>query len=221
MAEHYRRHLSWSGPRWLVKASDTPVGPGPNLFSDSEDSVWIDDQGRLHLRIVQRGGRWQAAEIVSEKGCGYGTYTFELAPGAEHLDPNVVLGLFTWDTAPEHHHREIDIEISRWGDPANQNCQFVVQPYESHLHRFEADLRDRPSVHSFHWRRGAVDFASNRAGEKPETQATWSCVAPGVPPPGDAHARINLWLLRGTPPSDRGEAEVVLTRFDFTPDSSA
>lgn len=36
------RTLAWSGRSWLVKASSTPVGPGPNLFSDSTDNVWVD-----------------------------------------------------------------------------------------------------------------------------------------------------------------------------------
>ena len=53
--------------------------------------------------------------------------------------PQVVLGLFTWNNAPLAHNREIDIEVSRFGDersPSNSN--FVVQPYQlpRHLETF-------------------------------------------------------------------------------------
>ena len=59
------RTLAWSGRSWLVKASSTPVGPGPNLFSDSTDNVWVDLVGRLHLKITARRGRWYVAEVGS------------------------------------------------------------------------------------------------------------------------------------------------------------
>jgi len=35
------RWLSFSGYGWWVKASDGPVGPGPNYFSDSTNNVWL------------------------------------------------------------------------------------------------------------------------------------------------------------------------------------
>lgn len=46
------------------------------------------------------------------------------------LEPAVVLALFTWDYAGgDDNNREMDVEISRWGDPANKNAQYVVQPF--------------------------------------------------------------------------------------------
>ena len=38
-------------------------------------------------------------------------------------------GLFTWDYLEAgQNHREIDIEVSQWGDPASKNMQFAIQP---------------------------------------------------------------------------------------------
>ena len=38
--------------------------------------------------------------------------------------------MFTWDDLGiEQNHREMGIEISRWGDAANKNAQYVIQPY--------------------------------------------------------------------------------------------
>ena len=41
----------------------TPVGPGPNYFSDSTTNVWTDTNGWLHLRITHRANAWQCASI--------------------------------------------------------------------------------------------------------------------------------------------------------------
>src|SRR5437870_9597705 len=56
---------------------------------------------------------------------GFGTYRFRLDSPVDDIDPNAVVGLFTWSDRPDFNHREIDIEISRWGEPGNPNAQFV------------------------------------------------------------------------------------------------
>lgn len=130
------RTLSFSGYEWKVKASRRPVGPGPNFFSDSLNNVWVDAQGSLHLRITHRKNRWYCAEVISQQSFGYGTYRFYLDTRVDKLDPNIVLGLFTWSDDPEFDHREIDIECARWGNADNDtNAQFVVQPYDIPEHR--------------------------------------------------------------------------------------
>ena len=43
------------------------------------------------------------------------------------LEPAAVFALFTWDE--DGPTREMDIEISRWGEPADKNAQYVIQPY--------------------------------------------------------------------------------------------
>src|SRR5947209_5357603 len=67
------RTLQFSGYDWVVKASDHRVGPGPNYFSDSDENISVDAQGRLHLRLTQRDGRWHCAEVISAQSFGYGT----------------------------------------------------------------------------------------------------------------------------------------------------
>src|SRR5512135_1367048 len=125
----YPRTISFSGTSWSVKTSSGRVGPGPNYFSDSTSNVWVDAQGRLHLKILKVKNRWTCAEVVSQASFGYGTYRFTLDSPVDALDPSAVLGLFTWNDDPAYNHREIDIEMSRWGAAANQNAQYVVQPY--------------------------------------------------------------------------------------------
>lgn len=216
--------LSFSGYDWIIKHSDTPVGPGPNHFSDDPEAVWVDGQGRLHLKIVKKGDDWYCAEVYTVEPLGYGTYRFVLESPIEQIDRNAVLGLFTWDPdAPEHHYREIDIEFSRWGEELNQNSQYVVQPWETpeNLHRFDTLLQGVYSIHEFVWGADAITFSS-RQGQSPgsgEVIATWAYEGADLPPAGQTQIRINLWLQNGTPPSDGQSLEVVITSFSFVPAS--
>lgn len=211
------RTIEFSGLTWKVKASETRIGPGPNYFSDSENDVWVDENGDLHMKIVYRGGRWYCTEVITADPLGYGIYTFTLASRVDLLDKNVILGLFTWDdTAPEHNYREIDIEFSRWGEDGGENAQYVVQPWD-HLgnrHQFNVTLSESTSSHYFDWRADKVQFSSVQDGNELES---WQYIGSDLPPEGAGNARINLWLLNGNPPSDGQEVEVVIRAFEFTP----
>jgi hypothetical protein len=153
--------LHWSGYDWWVKKSSSPVGPGPNYFSDSTNNVFLDAQGRLHLRITQVSNQWQCAELVMQRTLGHGAYAFHLGSPVDALDRNIVLGLFTWSDQPAFNHREIDFEAGRWADPADyQNAQFVVQPYDSpgHLIRYRIPPSATNSISSFDWQTNAISF---------------------------------------------------------------
>ena len=129
------RSVSFSGYDWWVKASTGLVGPGPNYFSNSTNNVWVDTAGQLHVRITNRTNQWQCAELVTARTFGYGSYRFELNSRVDNLDPNVVLGLFTWSDDPAFSYREIDVECGRWGNTNDlNNSQFVVQPSDATGH---------------------------------------------------------------------------------------
>jgi hypothetical protein len=218
--ESQSRRITFSGYEWWVKSSATRVGPGPNFFSDSYDNVWVDAQGQLHLRITRRKGRWYSAEVVLAQPLGHGTYRWELANRVDNLDPNVVLGLFTWSDNPTDEHEEIDIEFARWGDAANLNAQYVVQPYSDpqNIVRFVQPAATR-SIHSFLWEPTRTLFESlgiDASGQSYLIQH-WERSGAGIPAFLDANARINLWLFRGRRPQNGQEVEVVITRFAFDP----
>ena len=219
------RQITFAGRTWNVKRSDGTVGPGPNYFSDSTDDIWVDGNGYLHLKIVQRSGRWYCTEVFSEDALGYGTYTFQTTCRADQLDPNVVLGLFTWDNdAPAYHYREIDVELGRWGATNNDNAQFVVQPWQtaSNMHRFDIPASGSAFTHGFVWRASSVYFQSLNGthsipGATADQIATWTYTGSDLPPAGQGNARINLWLLDGDAPTDGQSVEVVVTNFSYTP----
>jgi hypothetical protein len=220
----YDRTLSFSGYTWAVKASTEPVGPGPNHFSDSTKSVWVDKAGRLHLRIRREGGTWLSAEVVSILSFGHGTYRFYLERAVHRLPPLAVLGLFTWNNDdPAFFHREIDIEFSRWGNAKDPtNAQYVVQPYDQpgNLLRFTEPGVAR-SNHSVSWLPDSVSFqslrGSNPTPQKPSDMIQEWTTTQGIPPAGDEHVRINLWLFHGLPTANKASVEIVFSRFEFTP----
>jgi hypothetical protein len=212
------RQITWSGFEWAVKNEPKPVGPGPNRFSGSSRDIYVDDQGRLHLKIVKRGGYWMSTEMASFRSLGYGTYSFDVEPGATQIPGNAVLGLFTYDREPEDQHREIDFEVSRWGDGRAENLQCALQPAElAHLvHRVPLSENPAGWTMSFRWSPGLVDCTVATRGAPPQTVMTHR-FSRGVPRPGNEKVRLNFWLYRGSPPDNGAPAEVVVSRFRFTP----
>lgn len=207
------RTIKFSGYAWRVKSGARPLGPGPNYFSNSVNNVRVDCRDRLHLKLTHANGHWYCAEVINTRSLGRGRYNFELGSAVDSLDPNVVLGLFTWSVNPTYHNREIDIECARFGNAADPtNGDFVVQPYfhRGNLRRFTQPAVSR-STHSFYWRRHLVGFASSSA-----SPSAWTYAGPDVPQPGSEHVHINLWLYRGNPPTSDRSVEIVVKRFSFS-----
>ena len=204
----------------MVKKSANKVGPGPNLFSDSQSNVWVDGLGKLHLKITRSGGRWQCAEVINTASPGFGTYRFYLESPVHNLDKTVVLGLFTWNDDPAYSHREIDIEFSRWGNASDPtNAQYVVQPYDTagNLIRFTQPSAAQ-SIHSFLWGASSI-YHRGVTGASPTGGSLIAehTFTSGIPQPGGENARINLWLYQGRAPSNRQEVEVVISKYEYLP----
>ena len=173
------RRIHFSGFNWAVKESENLAGPGPNWWSASEENVWVDKQGRLHLMITYRDGKWYCAEIVCEEPAVYGTYEFHFNGPIDDLDPRVILGLFTWDDTAykTQANCEIDIEFSRWNDPFAPNLHYSVQPargpespdgrYKERYHSSLMELEDPRSSHIFKWTPDRVEYSSFEGGLKP------------------------------------------------------
>lgn len=204
--------ITWSGHDWTVKSHSRKIGPGPNFFSVESAKVVGDE---LHLSITRSGNKWYAAEVINTATLGYGTYTWTVGPMGP-LDPNVVLGLFTWNDDPAYNHREIDFEYAKWGNAADtNNAQYVVQPWDTdgNDHRWQQQSFGVSTVHSFTWTPEAVVFRSATANG--QILEEWTYDGPDVPVPGGENARMNLWLYRGAAPQDGMPVTVVLESFSF------
>ncbi|MGA1869872.1 MAG: hypothetical protein ACMUJM_15160 [bacterium] len=216
------RTILFSGYEWTVKTSSSKLGPGPNYFSDSNDSVWVDDNGFLHLTITQRESKWYCSEVICNQSLGHGKYIFYLGSRVDQLDKNVTLGLFTWDNDPADNHREIDIEFAKWGDANTPIAQYVIQPYyyNGNRYRFDMELIDSNSIHYFEWGSDNIFFKSISGTDLdgPEIDS-YNYTGSSNPTPGNENPRINLWLQGGSylPPSDGEDVEVIVKKFGYIP----
>lgn len=208
------RHIQFSGYEWIVKDSaGQRIGPGPNYFSD--DAVRVDAEG-LKLRVFEKDGRFYCAEVVSVVSFGYGTYRFHVASNVDRLSPNLVLGLFTWSDDPgeEGSHKELDIELGRWGNPNNDIAQFVVQPStrSDNIVRFPLPADAGSSVHSFTWMPHKVHFVSEVSSRVLQDHV----FTRGVAAPDKENTRINFYITGGRVPLE-GVQEVTIRSFEFLP----
>ena len=215
------RIIEFSGRAWMVKANPHPRGPGPNYFSDLLSQVWVDEHGWLHLTIKRIGEVWYCSEIISMDRFSYGTYSFQLATRVDNLDPQVVLGLFTWNPSSFKYHREVDIEFAKWGEPLAPNGQFAVQPSDQpgNLFPFHFSQEGNYTSHEFTWGRQYFYFNSTHghvANHLPRRSiAHW--LKNNWPPlrARKIQVRMNCWLYRGLPPQDLQEVEVVIKNFSY------
>ena len=219
----YQTRIPFSGYVWAVKDHGKSfAGPGPNRFSDSSGSVWVDDDDRLHMKIRRIKGKWYASEVINLCTLGYGSYRIFLDNEVHALDPNVVLGLFTWSDQPAEAHRELDIEFARWSDPANLNAQYVVQPYDQpgNIFQFWQAGAMPQSTQILHWTPGQALFESRSGHWTPTAPGGLYASLPfmqGIPSSVDENFRFNLWLFRSGPPTDGQDVEVIIKRFEFEP----
>jgi len=207
--------LRFGGYDWRVR--DVPSSRG-NFNIYDPGNAWVDDTGSLHLRIARAAKGWTCAEICLTSSLGYGTYEYTVRD-TSHLDPAAVFGMFTYDYAGGAlNNREMDIEISYWGDPTNKNSQYVVQPYyvAANVERFRAPAGKL--IHSLTWQEGRATFRTVRASNKGSGEVVAEhTFTSGIPTPGIESARINLYAFAlGHQPISR-PAEVVVEHFAYLP----
>jgi len=208
-----RKTLRFSGYEWRARTAPSDRAGRPNTYAPGH--AWTDAAGALHLRVSSGPAGWTCSEVTLERSLGYGTYRFVVSDTGA-FDPRTVLGLFTWDDAAvAERNRELDVEISRWGDPANKNAQFVVQPYylPANVLRFSAPAG--PLVHTIAWERGRARFRTvrQRDGALVAAQEFTS----GVPEAGSEAVHLALYAF-GPPDASRPlDDEVVIERFEHVP----
>ncbi len=225
------RIIQFGGLTWRPKGPGF-YDPGSSFFCDQSDCVWVDAQGRLHMKVQTIDGSWHSTEVALEDALGYGDYVFTTYGRLDQWHPNIVLGLFLWEYGPCYvpangwwnPYNEIDIEFSRWGDPANDVAQFVAQPYDwpGNISRFDTTFTDDElTSHAFRWLFDRVEFRSWRGGPQDESPSTlihaWTYEGPHLPRPEQPRVHLNFWRFGASPAV---EQEVVFDQFTFVPECS-
>jgi hypothetical protein len=219
------RMLFFSERAWTVRATDILDTPGPNIWADDHDAVWVDPEGALHLVMLEREGEVLAAEVALVESLGYGTYVFSLDTPIRQRNEFTVVGLFVRDTLTEAENKEFDIEFARWADPDGPDAQFVVAPWQvqGNGETFTVGPLYEPTIHASHWAPDHHLFTSAIGHDWPPAEMDvlrqWYYDGESVMAPGNDRTRINLWLFRFLDPPEGVEegVELVVRRFDYLP----
>lgn len=215
---------TFGGLQWTAR-TDAMAGPGPNRWSPC--NTWLDSAG-LHLRIDRQSAGWTSAEVVTTTAAGYGRYEFEITTRLDALDPNVVLGLFTYPGGTLDGKHEIDVEFARFGSTAanSTNLNYVVYPATTATTtRGQCSVRwdaaQGASVHRFLWAPGSVTFQSfsnTTIGANTVPYRAWKFVPTGsfAISSGSWPLRMNLWLYGGSAPMNGQPVEVVIRRVLYS-----
>lgn len=208
--------LFLSGYEWRIRDAPSDRGGG-NDYDPS--NAWTDSNGALHLRIAKLSGKWTCAEVTLTRSFGYGTYSF-VVQDTSHLEPAAVFTMFTWDYAgSDPNNREMDIEVSRWGDPTTKNTQYVVKPFYVPENASRFAVPSGTLTHSFRWEPGRASFRTVRGSElggkaPPIAEHVFTS---GVPIPGVESVRMNLYIFRLGKEPPQKENEVVIEKFEYLP----
>jgi len=242
MAHEADRTFEFGGRRWGVRAESAGFtqDPGNNHWGDGYDNVWletVDGSEELHLKIVNRDGRWYCSEVFVLEPTGYGPYRFYLVTCVDALDPLVVAGLFLY----RNDCNEVDIEFSTWGrGPSSDNLQYAVQPAEvyGNVQSSSMELSGAYTTHCIDWQPAAVRFNSihGHFTEPPNTcycipnpvsgfclpdvdRCGWEYRGADVPPlERGLRVHMNLWLLDTdgeNAPLDGREVEIAIRAVEI------
>jgi len=208
--------IHFSDYDWSVQTGVSDHGGQPYAYDSA--NAWTDEKGYLHLRMEYRNGRWSCAEVSLDKSLGYGTYKFVVEDTA-HLRPSAVLGMFTWDGARSTNFRnEMDIELSRWGNPENKNAQFVVQPFYAPENLARFNIPGEVLTYVFRWEPGKVSFKTTSDSSADSQKLISEHVfTSGTPTPANEKVHIDLYDFHHSEGSSNQPNEAVIEKFEFLP----
>jgi hypothetical protein len=210
--------LKFSGYDWNARTIASDRGGTSHPYRG--ENAWTDDKGALHLRIAKFSGEWSCAEVVLDRSLGYGTYAL-VVRDVSRLEPAAVLSLTTFDEwGGEQYYREMDAEISRWGNAASKNnAQYVIEPYyrPGNVYPFAAPAGNL--THLMRWEPGRVSFKTVR-GALPSQGArvvSEHAFTSGVPSPGQERVHLFFYVVATDKNPHQNDNEVVLEKFEYLP----
>jgi len=158
--------------------------------------------------------------VVLNRSLGYGTY-ITVVRDTSHLEPAAVLSLTTFDDwGGEQHFREMDVEISQWGNAGSRNnAQYAIQPFyiPGNLAPFIA-----PSgtlTHVLHWESGRASFKTVRGSSihPGAPVAAEHVFTSQVPTPGKETFQLLFYVVDSEKSPMQKETEVVIEKFEYLP----
>ena len=222
-----RNVLVWKGRTWNVT-----TGGMAGVAKGDPANVSVDENGYLHLRIVNRGGTYTASELFSVDKLGFGTYQWQIEGHVDDMDKSTVLGLFPYGPKAgigTDAESEIDIEFSKWNDTCNGcNADFTFYPATGNKNLGPKEDNFKISLGGATLTTARFEWSSTRivgtimSGLQP-IGTTSNVLQTLTFAPNDYTARIpqvplplgmNYWCFKTTPASDQ---EIVIRDFQYVP----
>ncbi len=217
--------LNWKGRTWNVT-----TGGMAGVAKGDPANIFVDQNGYLHLRIINRGGAYTASELFSADRIGFGTYQWQIEGHVDKMDKSTVLGLFSYGPKAGigvDAENEIDIEFSKWNNTCNGcNADFTFYPAtgNKHLGPKEDNFNIRVAGETlttarFEW--GSTRIVATIMGGLQPIGTTTNVLQTLTFSPADYTARIpqvplplgmNLWCFKTAPASDQ---EIVIRDFQY------
>ena len=209
--------VKFSGYDWDVRTIASDRGGSTHPYSG--DNAWTDSGGALHLRISKVAGDWSCAEVVLNRSLGYGTYVM-VVRDISKLEPAAVLSMTTFDEwGGDQSYREMDAEVSRWGDASSRNnAQYVIEPYYQPGNVYQFGAPSGTLTFSMQWEAGHVKFKTVR-GDSPAGSQVISEheFTSGVPSPGQERLQLFFYVVASDKNPLQHENELVLEKFQYLP----
>jgi len=210
--------VHFSGYDWKVRTIASDRGGINNLYDGK--NAWTDENGALHLRIQKKEAKWSCAEVVMTRSLGYGTYNV-VVRDISQLQPAAVFSTTTFDDwGGDQHYREMDLEISKWGDAEKKNnAQYGIQPFfvPGNVAPFVAP--PGTLTHSLQWESGRASFQTVRGSSiKPGSPVVFEhAFTSGVPTPGQETFQLLFYVVASEKSPMKKENEVVVEKFEYFP----
>lgn len=205
--------LQFSGYEWQIRENVGNAGGSTNSYDPA--NAWTDKNGFLHLRIAGQPNRWTSAEVILTRSLGYGSYRFVVRDTSQ-FEPAAAFSMSTWDDSGPP--REMNIEISRWGEPTSKNAQYVVQPYYVPANTVRFMTPPGTSTYRLLWEAGRASFKTIRGSSDRESDVVAQHVfTSGIPSPGNERIHLNLYVFNNKKNPLQRPFEVIVEKFEYLP----
>jgi hypothetical protein len=216
-AEAVNRSVHFGGYDWNVSGGvKRSIG---KLRPYKPQNVSLTPDGFLHLRITKEADGWACSGVALDRSLGYGTYSF-VVQDVSHLEPAAAVNMFTWSiSGADQNYREMNINLTQWGDPDSKNAEYVMQPYYVPQNVYRFSVGHGPMAYSFHWTPESVSFETRRGilGSKDRKLVSSRVFTSGIPVPGGETAHIQFCVFGYPKVPLAHEAEVVIEKFQYLP----
>jgi hypothetical protein len=219
--------VNWKGHTWNIT-----TGGMAGVAKGNPANVLVDQNGYLHLRIMNRGETYTASEMFSADKMGFGTYQWQIEGAVTNMDKSTVLGLFSYGPKAGiggDAENEIDIEFSQWNNTCSGcNADFTFYPTTGNKSLGPKEDNFKISLGAatlttarFEWSSTKIVATIMSGLQPPGTTANvlqtltfapsdYAACIPQVPLP----LGMNLWCFKSPPASDQ---EVIIRDFQYVP----